>query len=135
MIVVDADVIAYFWFEQESERSHLARRARRIDPHWSAPSLWRSEFRSILWSYMNAGHLTMGQALRFADKAEKDMDGNEFDVATADVLKLVEVSGHSSYDCEYVALASSLGVSLVTGDGKLRKLFPDVAVLLEDFAG
>ena len=52
---------------------------------------------------------------------------------TADVLKLVEQTGHTAYDCEYVALAQALGVALVTGDKRLPELFPGTAVLLEDF--
>ena len=58
-----------------------------------------------------------------------------YEIHVADVLKLVETTGHSSYDCEYVALAQSLGVPLVTGGTNLADAFPDIAVLLEDFAG
>lgn len=62
------------------------------------------------------------------------MRGHEYEIHTADVLKLVEQTGHSSYDCEYVALALSLGVRLVTGDTNLADAFPDIAILLEEFA-
>jgi len=56
-------------------------------------------------------------------------------VQTPDVLKLVEQTGHAAYDCQYVALAQSLGVPLVTGDQPIVEAFPDTAVLLEDFVG
>ncbi|MEX0747307.1 MAG: type II toxin-antitoxin system VapC family toxin [Rhodothermales bacterium] len=133
MIVVDADVIAYFWLEAGAKRTTAARRARRKDGDWIAPHLWRSEFRSVLRGYLNAGLLTLGTALKVAEKAEKDMRGHEYDVVTTDVLRLVQRSRHSAYDCEYVALAQSLRVPLVTGDQELPALFPDSAVLLEDF--
>jgi predicted nucleic acid-binding protein len=61
------------------------------------------------------------------------MADNAYEVSTVDVLPLVDATGHSAYDCEYVALAQQLGVPLVTGDAELPDLFPDTAVLLEDF--
>jgi predicted nucleic acid-binding protein len=73
------------------------------------------------------------EALQFARDAEADMADQAYEVATSDVLRLVEETGHSAYDCEYVALAQRLGVVLVTGDKRLPDLFPDTAVLLEDF--
>lgn len=116
MIVVDNDVISYFWLELASGRSETARRARRKDAEWVAPPLWRSEFRNVLRRYMQIGLMTYSEALWFAEKAERDMHRHEYEVQTPDVLKLVEQTGHAAYDCQYVALAQSLGVPLVTGD-------------------
>ena len=61
------------------------------------------------------------------------MRGKEYAVGTDAVLKLVEQSHHSSYNCEYVALAEAEGLRLVTGDRKVARLFPRVAILLEVF--
>lgn len=135
MIVVDNDVISYFWLQLASGRSEAARRARRKDAEWVAPPLWRSEFRNVLRRYMQIGLMTYSEALWFAEKAERDMHRHEYEVQTSDVLKLVEQTRHAAYDCEYVALAQSLGVPLVTGDQPIVEAFPDTAVLLEDFAG
>lgn len=74
------------------------------------------------------------EALWIADKAEASMRGRERSVSTVDVLKLVQQTRHSAYDCEYVALAEAEGVRLVTGDKAVARLFPTVTVLLEDFA-
>ena len=46
------------------------------------------------------------------------------------VLELVRDSDCSAYDCEFVALAMSLGVKLVTDEKKLLKAFPKHAVAL-----
>ena len=135
MIVVDNDVISYFWLQLASGRSETARRARRKDANWVAPLLWRSEFRNVLCRYMQIGLMTYSEALWFAEKAERDMRANEYDVQTSDVLKLIDQTGHAAYDCEYVALAQSLGVSLVTGDLPVVEAFPETAILLEDFVG
>lgn len=131
MIVVDTDVIAGFWIK--TARTEAALRARRRDPDWIAPVLWRSEMRSVLRQHLLRGTLDFADALWIADKAEAMMTGREFRVRSADVLKLSQPSGHSSYDCEYVALAQAEGLRLVTGDQKLARLFPNTAVLLEDF--
>ncbi len=131
MIVVDADVIASFWIK--SARTDVALQARRRDADWIVPLLWRSELRSVLRQHLVRGTLGFADAVWIAEKAEGMMEGREYAVRSVDVLKLVKRSGHSSYDCEYVALAEAEGVRLVTGDRAVARRFPDVAVLLEDF--
>lgn len=132
MIVVDNDVLSYFWLG--TGRTAAAKRARRIDPEWAAPVLWRSEFRHVLRGYMRQGALSFAEALWFVEKAERSMRGREYQVISSDVLKLVEQTGHSAYDCEYVALAQQLGVPLLTGDKELVGRLPETAVLLETYA-
>lgn len=131
MIVVDTDVLAAFWLN--TTRTAAAEQARRKDPNWIAPVLWRAELRSVLRQYMVSDLLTYADALWIAEKAEAVMRQCTYTTKAADVLKLVERTRHSSYDCEYVALAEAEGVALVTGDRKVARLFPTVAVLLEDF--
>jgi predicted nucleic acid-binding protein len=46
------------------------------------------------------------------------------------VLDLVRTSDCSAYDCELMALANALQVTLVTMDAKLLKAFPARAVSL-----
>ena len=131
MIVVDNDVISYFWLD--ASRTDAARAARKRDRDWSAPQLWRSEFRNVLYQHMRHRGLSLQDALQIAEQAEADLAADTYPVDTADVLRLVDATGHSAYDCEYVALAQQLGVTFVTGDTDLPTLFPETAVLLEDF--
>ena len=131
MIVVDNDVISYFWLD--ASRTEDARAARKRDRDWSAPQLWRSEFRNVLYQHMRHRGLSLQDALQIAEQAEADLAADAYPVDTADVLRLVDTTGHSAYDCEYVALAQQLGVTFVTGDTDLPTLFPETAVLLEDF--
>jgi predicted nucleic acid-binding protein len=131
MIVVDNDVISYFWLE--ASRTNAARAARERDPDWSAPELWQSEFRNVLYQHMRHRGLSLQDALQIAEQAEADLAADTYPVDTTDVLRLVDATGHSAYDCEYVALAQRLDVTLVTGDAGVANLFPDTAVLLEDF--
>lgn len=132
MIVVDTDVISYFWLE--AGRTKAARAARERDDDWHAPHLWRSEFRNVLYQHMAHRGLSLADALRIAETVETDMEGATYTVASADVLRLAREAGHPAYDCEYVALAQELDVTLVTGDEAVADLFPETAVLLEDFA-
>lgn len=132
MIVADSNLIAAFWIL--GERSPVARRVRRRDADWIVPPLWRSEFQSVLRQHLVRGDVSLAQALWFADKSEADLSGRERTVSSGDVLRLVYQTRHSSYDCEYVALAVAQNVRLVTGDRTVARLFPTVAVLLEDFA-
>jgi predicted nucleic acid-binding protein len=132
MIVVDNDVISYFWLE--AGRTDAARAARRRDSDWHAPRLWQSEFRNVLYQHMQHRGLSLPDALRLAEVAEEDLEEATYSVASADVLRLSDETGHPAYDCEYVALARELGVTLVTGDETVADRFPETAVLLEDYA-
>lgn len=134
MIVVDADVISYFWIRIEQERSQAARHVRQRDNDWVAPRLWKSEFRNVLRGYIAGRYMDVQEAMAYARDAEDDLQGRAIEVSTAAVLRLVDQTEHSAYDCEYVALAQRLDLPLVTGDTRLPELFPDTAVLLETFA-
>lgn len=134
MIVVDNDVISYFWIRIDTERASLAQDARERDSDWVAPRLWRSEFRNVLRGYMARDYMTLIEALEYARMAEEDLRESTRSVSTQRVLQLVDKTGHSAYDCEYVALAGDLGVPLVTGDETVADRFSETAVLLEDYA-
>jgi predicted nucleic acid-binding protein len=57
----------------------------------------------------------------------------EYDVGSALVLQFVASSGASAYDCEFVALATDLGVAFVTVDRQLPRDFPATAPALDEF--
>ena len=108
----------------------LLRLCCRADPDWAAPLLWRSEFRNVLAGYLRRGALTLDQACRIQDETEDLMRGTEYEVDSVSVLRLLPDCGCSAYDCEYVALATKLGVSLVTRDKQVLRAFPGVAATL-----
>lgn len=129
MIVADTNVLAYFYLP--TEFTTLAEGLFERDPDWFAPLLWRSEFRSILAGYFRRGALTFDEALAAQSEAEDLLRGNEREVDSLRVLELVRGSDCSAYDCEFVALAMSLGVKLVTMDRKLLRAFPEHVVALD----
>ena len=128
MIVVDTNVVAYLYLPTEYTAQAEALFER--DPEWVAPLLWRSEFRNILAGYMRRKTLTCEAARDLQLEAESLLAGAEHEVDSRQVLELVRDSDCSAYDCEFVALAMTLGVKLVTMDAKLLKAFPKHAVPL-----
>ena len=130
MIVVDTNIIAYLYLP--GDFTALAEELLENDPEWAAPVLWRSEFRNILAGYMRRKSLDYEVARSLLREAESLMGGAEYEVDSRRVLELVRDSDCSAYDCEFVALAMSLGVKLVTMDTKLLRAFPNVAVALAD---
>lgn len=131
MITVDTMVVAYLVLP--GERTADALRVRQSDPDWVAPPLWRSELRNVLATYVRGAALALEQALACMHAAEALLQDGTLAVRSADVLGLSASSGCSAYDCEFVALAQDLGVSLVTADRALRRAFPNLVVDLADF--
>lgn len=133
MIVVDTNIVAYFYLP--SLYNIQAELAQNKDPQWVAPHLWRSEFRNILALHLRQQLLTLDNALAILQQAEDLMQGNEYEIPSAQILKLADVSGCTAYDCEFVALAQNLGIPLITADKKLLQAFPSIALTLEQFVG
>jgi predicted nucleic acid-binding protein len=131
MIVADANLLAYLVIP--GERTEEAAAVLQHDPFWVMPPLWQCEIRSVLLKYLRVGVLTSSQAIAVWERALKVVEGREAEPSTNQVLAMAQQSGRSSYDCEYVALASHLGVPLVTADRSLAKAFPDLVLSPEMF--
>lgn len=131
MIVVDTNILAYLYlptaFSEQAELLLLKQ------PKWTVPVLWRSEFRNVLALYLRKEILTLEQAYDIQTEAENLLAGNEYDVPSLDVLRLIEASECSAYDCEFVALAKRQNTVLVTEDKKILKQFPEITVSLTEF--
>lgn len=131
MIVVDTNVIASLLLPTPNTED--AETLLRADPDWIAPSLWRSEMRSVLALHMRKSLIGFDAALSLQAEAESLLRDREYDVPSPDVLALVRSSACSAYDCEFVALAQSLGVGLVTLDRQIVGAFPDTAAPPADY--
>ncbi len=49
MIVVDVNVVAYYFIE--GDKTALAREVMQADPDWRLPSLWRHEYLNVVATY------------------------------------------------------------------------------------
>jgi len=131
MIVVDTNIISYFYLN--SYYSPLAVQTFKKDPAWSAPLLWRSEFRNVLTFYVKKNILSLAEAIETLESAEELLKENEYEINSVQVLRLSYSSGCSAYDCEFVNLAKDLSIKLVTEDKKVLKNFPESAVSMQKF--
>ncbi len=125
MIVVDTNVLASLYLP--TDYTAKAEDLLQHDPEWVAPTLWRSEFRNVLALYRRRKLLTLDQALAIQTEAESLLRESEYMVISVDVLQLVQQSKCSAYDCEFVALAQSLSVPLITMDKQILNDFPTIA--------
>lgn len=128
MIVVDTNILAYLYLP--TELSQQAEQLLEREPHWIAPLQWRSELRNVLALYLRKELLALDQAYAVQSEAEALLADAEYEVPSLDVLKLVQESECSAYDCEFVALAKRFNAKLVTADKKILKEFPSIAISL-----
>jgi predicted nucleic acid-binding protein len=122
VIVVDTNILAAHCLPgplNEATESLLL-----VDPEWTAPLLWRSEFRNVLSGYLRRGAINLEQASEIMIAAGESLKGGEHAVADRAVLDLVMRSKCSAYDCEFVALAEALDVFFVTEDKQVLRAFP-----------
>jgi predicted nucleic acid-binding protein len=131
MIVADTNTIAYLYLPTEQTDDVVS--LLHKDPYWVAPLLWRSEFRNILALYIKKGIVDLSTAIAMQSQAEQQLADNEYSVNSMDVLALAADSGCSAYDCEFISLAKSLKLKLITGDKKLIQLFPETAMTAGDY--
>ena len=126
MIVADTNLLIYLYVQ--GQRTQESEAVLQQDAVWTAPLLWRSEFRNVLISLVRTDALQLEQALVIIDEAERWLTGHEYSVVSRQVLDLASRSGCSAYDCEFVALAQDLEVPLVTNNRQILKAFPTIAV-------
>lgn len=131
MIVADTNTIAYLYLP--TAQTDVVVSLLHQDPHWVAPLLWRSEFRNVLALYIKKGIIDVSTAIAMQSQAEQQLADNEYTVNSIDVLALASDSGCSAYDCEFISLANSLSLKLITGDKKLIQIFPQVAMTAGDY--
>lgn len=131
MIVADANLVACLVL-QESEQE-LAVSILKVDSTWSVPMLWRSEMLNILAGLIRGSGLSRKSAAGLYTAAADLLMANEFVVNPERILSCIARSRCTAYDCEYVALAESLDVPLVTFDRLILKEFPRRAVSPKEF--
>jgi predicted nucleic acid-binding protein len=132
MIVVDVNILLYSYFpsDYKAQVDNLFNK----DPDWMSPPLWKSEFRNVVGKYIKGG-LVYERAREIIELVEQFMEGNEIPVTSNEVLALVNESGCTAYDCEYVAAALKRRVPLITFDKEVLKKFPGIAFSIEEYYG
>jgi predicted nucleic acid-binding protein len=127
VIVTDANQVVYLYV-RGGILTDRAEAVYRRDSKWAAPYLWRSEVRNAFARMILDGKITLDEACAVLANAETLFRGQEYLLASPDVLALAAQSGCTAYDCEYVALAEALDVPLVTEDREMLRAFPTRAL-------
>lgn len=133
MIVVDTNIISYLFLP--TPYTELVEQLYQQDTNWIAPPLWRSEFRNVLALYLRKKLISFEDALALQEQAELLLAETEMEASSSKILELVNTSQCSAYDCEFVALAKDLHLSLVTQDKKVLAQFPEIAKSLPQVLG
>ena len=119
MIGVDSSVILYLFLPGE-----FALRAEnwlKMDRECASPLMWRSEVRNVLAGHLRCKQLLFDGMRTIQREAETLLRGNEHEVDSQLVFKLVRESSRTAYDCEFVSVVIRLGTNLVTADTKVLK--------------
>ena len=119
MIVVDANVVAYFAIE--GGLSDTARTLTEVDPVWVVPTLCRSELANVLTTSVRVGERSSADAAVLWNIMSSRFHGREFEVHIPSVIWLAEECQITGYDAHYAVLSRWLGIPLVTEDRKLRQ--------------
>ena len=125
MIAVDTNVVAYLLLP--GPYSGAADRLRSMDGDWVAPPLWRSEFRNVLNLARRTSQLDLPAAISLLELAQDVMRRSAVAPDPRRVMQLAEVSGCTTYDCEFVEVAERRGLPLYTADKKMLLAFPGIA--------
>jgi predicted nucleic acid-binding protein len=133
MIVADASLLANLLIPGLD--APLAEAVMRRDHHWNSPLLWRYEVKNVLVKYIRAEGITEMIADNLMTRALRAMISENREAASSETIRTALEFRISSYDAEYVALARSLGVPLVTFDKKLARAAGGIACLPAEFIG
>lgn len=131
MIVVDANILVYSIIN--FPKTHLTKLLRSKDSDWRFPTLWEYEFGNAMVSMARQKEITPQEAYRAMEEARSLFIPGEMPVDGNVVFRLALERKLTFYDAQYLALAQTLGVPLVTEDTALRKSGAGMAVDMEEF--
>ena len=130
MIVVDTNILLCLYLPGPHTDDCIQLLER--DPQWAGPSRWRSEFCNTLLLYLRKKLITPAFAVEAVEAAGLLIAHREYVPASVSVIDLAMQSNCTYYDCEFVAVARSLSITLVTQHRALLKAFPGDAMSLAD---
>jgi len=131
MIVVDANILIYSLIE--GDYSPLVHKLRERDVDWRTTGLCLHETLNVLATYQRRDILTLAQCKKLLEHAERFMKVAQCEMKMEAALAMAAKYTITGYDAQYVALAQSLNVPLITEDRKLREAVPGIAFSMQEF--
>ena len=132
MIVVDTNVMIRLVVG--GEEGAAAARLFERETEWAAPAILMSELRNVLVGFVRQGVVTAEQARAMSDDAAIVLGDRIAGVSGHQVIDVALECGLTAYDAEFVALARTLDIPLVTLDEAVLRGATDVAVSLPTLA-
>lgn len=133
MIVVDANIVIYLVCQ--TPWTSLVQQVYSADGEWIVPELWEAEVLNGLMVMKRGGLLGVEDAIRAWSNASDLLAGRVRKCDPPSVLRTADCDGLSAYDAQYVTLARSLNVKVVTEDRLIKRNCADVARSLRAFLG
>jgi predicted nucleic acid-binding protein len=131
MIVVDTNILVAVYIQ--GPRSGKVHELLQRDSQWRVPQLWQHEFLNVLATYGRVGKMSPVLLAALWQKAYKENAALEEPLNMAHALDLALIHQISGYDAQFVGLAETLNVPLITEDRKLQATLPQIAVSIEQF--
>jgi predicted nucleic acid-binding protein len=131
MIVADTNLVVQLTLRLA--QTEQARNVYQRDSDWVLPELWRHEYLNVLANYLRFDHTPMETLLAAWQQATSLFKNS---VKPVDMLQALRLAGDlniSAYDAQYLALAQTFDIKLVTEDRKLRKAAPDMTLSMQAF--
>ena len=126
MIVADTSLIASLFLSTPA--TSVAEAVLVKDAKWTAPALWRYEFRNVLATQVRVLGLPLDQAVALFEKAAEVIVEPEIELEPAGILRIASENQLSAYDAEFVGLSCALKAKLVTLDSGILRAVPDIAI-------
>jgi predicted nucleic acid-binding protein len=128
VFVVDASVVIK-WFVPEIH-SDAARRLLQLPHDYVAPDLLFAETANTIWKKVRRRELTGADGRQLvADIGQIAVETVSCRALAEDAHALANGTGHTVYDCMYIALAIRLNTSAMTADTRLEAALKKVPAL------
>ena len=131
MLIVDANVVAYLLIQ--GDKTAQARALWAIDHDWRAPRLLFYELGNVFAQLVKQRAISLDAGITGLENAAGLVRLHEQDPPAARLLEIAAKLAVSAYDATYLATAEALGAPLVTGDGRLLRVAPQVTRSLGSF--
>lgn len=132
MIVVDASVVAFLMIE--GELTDAVRELHRIDPDWVTPPILNHEILNILAAVGSAEKSSLAMEVVWRDVRALVATRQQVPDPVRSLRLAVEL-GVSGDEAQYLCLADTLGLPLVTQEESLLRAAPKRAVGVVDYLG
>ena len=131
MIVADNNLTIQLILK--NAQTELAQAVYRQDSHWIMPELWQHEFLNVLANYLRFEKQPY-EKLLLAWQTATTLFANS--IKSVDMPLALKIAGEynvTACDAQYLALAQTFQVPLITEDRKLRQVAPKFTLSMLDF--